>query len=147
MLQVSRSVWTQIRAPIGRQVRRHGHTAYGPAEPSGLYIRWTAAVAITVGLVTYDRYYSDRAISRWITPKDRTEEFQAQVDRVNDFQKRDRDRAITLFAPANRSASHENFGPRPVPAGSYRAAHTNAVLDTDKLGERRGRTKALSDES
>lgn len=130
------------RSPVQSRVRLSHHVAYGPAEPIGWYIKWVAGLSTAIGAVAYDRFYSDRAITKWITPETNREAINKQRERYADLQLRDQDRAITLLAPKEKYQL-ENLSAHPVPEGSWRAAHSGSVVDTSKIGERRPRTEVL----
>lgn len=131
-----------LRSPIQHNVRFSHHVAYGPAEPLGWYVKWVAGLSVAIGAVAYDRVYTDRAITKWITPATNKTEIDRQRERYADLQIRDQDRAITILAPKERSQM-ENLSPHPVPEGSWRATHSGSVLDTSKIGERRPRKDVL----
>ncbi|PRT52621.1 hypothetical protein B9G98_00241 [Wickerhamiella sorbophila] len=126
------------------QVRANHHAAEGAAEPLTPYVKWTAAVLAGVGIVTYDRFYTDGAITKMVTPASKQAENLKESEHYVDFQRREQDRAIALFAPRERSVATENFKPQPVPVSGPRSAHLNDHIDADKITERRPRTDPFS---
>lgn len=129
------------RAVSQIQPRRFAHGVhYGAAEPVGPYLKWTAAVGGFIALVTYDRFYSDRKISKLLSPStDNSQEIEQQRQKFADRQIQEQDRNIEFFLPRPRTTHLTTFSPSPVPGGSHREQHSNEVVDTTKLGERRPR--------
>lgn len=124
-------------------VRYNSHAASGPAEPLGPYLKWIGAISGALSLVVYDRFYSDGAISKWVTPESHYKEQQEESIRAVERQWEAQQRPIALFNEYHRNSHFENHGMQPVPNAGPRALHSGNVLDTSDLKERRARTKVV----
>lgn len=120
--------------------KRYAHGVhYGPEEPLSYYVKWIAVVGAFGGLIAYDRFYSDRSVSKLLTPETDTAAIELHRQKFADRQVQEQDRNIEMLFPRKRS-SIEVFSTRPVPEGAHRASYSNEVVDTENLAERRPRT-------
>ena len=139
MLRVTRSA---CRTSVTMPQRRFAHGVhYGPEEPISYYVKWIAVVGGFGALLAYDRIYSDRAVSKLLTPETDTAAIETQREKFADRQVTENARNVELLFPRNRSTVTETFSPRPVLPTAHRAAHTSDAVDLESLSERRPRTK------
>lgn len=141
MLRIARSA--ARTSNISKRYAHHG-VHYGPAEPLSYYLKWIAVVGSFTGLLAYDRFYTDRAISKLVTPETDTAAIERQRQQFADRQVQEQDRNVELLFPRKRSA-YEVYNARPVPEAAHRAVYSNNVVDADTVGERRPRTQPHSD--
>lgn len=138
MLRIARSAAKTSQVVTKRYA--HG-VHYGPEEPLSYYVKWLAVVGGFGGLIAYDRFYSDRAISKMLTPESNSAQIEQERQKFADRQVQEQDRNVELLFSRKRNAI-EVYSPRPVPEGAHRSNYSSEVVETDNLGERRPRTVA-----